>query len=113
MAVEIIYEYSYDGYPNLTMITKSDGEVINQAAIDINREHESIPSQTLVGFSEFLSEQFQSMVNSFINEGITIEKYNMLVEPLRNICRIKNACDDIIYNRENPPENTNPWPPIE
>lgn len=113
MAVNTSYTFSYDGYPRVHQVTSIDGEEINNVIIDFTQQYDSIPTQSIEDFSIFLLEQFNIIMGSIIDNNLSLEKYNQSVEPLRNICRIKTDCDEIIYNRQNPPQNENPWPPLD
>lgn len=112
MAISTTYIFSYDGYPRVHLITNIDEEEVSNVIIDISQQYQSIPTNVLIEFSNFLLEQFNSIINTLINNNLFLDQYNESVDPLRNICRIKTDCDKIIYDRENPSQNENPWPPL-
>jgi hypothetical protein len=112
MAINTNYTFSYDGYPRVHQVTSIDEEEVNNVIIDFAQQYESIPTQSISDFSDFLLEQFNIIIGNIIENSLSLEKYNQSVEPLRNISRIKTDCDKIIYDRENPSQTENPWPPL-
>lgn len=112
MAVETDYQFSYDDYPRIHMITRVDGEQVSSVTIDIAKSYEQLSTDVLSNFSLFLLDQFNNKIQYLLDNQLNSNKYNELVNPLRNICQLKTDCDKIIYDRENPPENENPFPPL-
>lgn len=112
MSLEITYEFSYDGYPYIHMITNFDGQELSRAALNLEQEYNSIPSNILNDFSQFLSNEFNTIISTLVEENLDYDAFNRSIEPMRTICRIKSGCDKVIYDRENPPTNDNPYPPL-
>jgi hypothetical protein len=114
MATDINYTFSYaDKYPRVHMSTVVDGQEVNNVIIDIAAQYNEIPTEVLNNFSLFLLEQFNILISSVVENNLNSVRYNEVIEPIRVICTMKTGCDEIIYLRENPKENINPFPPSE
>lgn len=111
MAVNVTYSFVYDDYPRIYAITTVDNEEVSQTAIDIGKSYEQLSTETLKDFSSFLLEKFNDLVSTLILENLNSNKYSELVNPLKNICQVKTDCDKIIFDRENPSNEDNPFPP--
>lgn len=115
MSVEITYDFLYDGYPYIYMVTNFDGQELSRVSINIEQEYKIIPTEALNMFSEFLLNEFKLKIDKLILEDkINYTKFNDVVDSLKVISRIKTGCDEVIYNRENPPEQDQHFsPPLE
>jgi hypothetical protein len=114
MATNINYTFAYtDGYPRMHMVTTVDGEEISNVIIDVAAQYNELPTEVLQSFSTFLLEQFNTLINSLIENNLNSSRYNEMVDPLRVLCNMKTGCDEVVYNRENPEQNVNPFPPLE
>lgn len=112
MAITNDFEFEYiDRYPYIRKNTLLDGEVIDSSVIDIPSQYEQLSTETLQNFSNFLVSQFTILTDFLITEGLNQYKFNELVDPIKVLCRFKTSCDDIIYERNNPSQNENPFPP--
>jgi hypothetical protein len=94
------------------MVTTVDNEEVSDAIIDAAAQYDQLPTETLQLFSTFLLEQFNILIQSLIESNLSSSRYSELIDPLKVLCSMKTGCDEIIYIRENPEENVNPFPPI-
>ena len=111
MSVEHSYEFYYDQYqPGVKKITTVDDEIIDSTVVDLSFEFENLSNETLNLFSNYLLNKFNEVVEELINNNLDQYKFSALVQPIKTLCVTKNSCDELIYQRENPKEITNPFP---
>lgn len=110
MSVEVIYSFYYDDYPRVNAITVLDGQEISSISINIEKSYDQLSTQNLKDFSAFLLDEFNKKIQELLDNNLNSDVYQKLLQPIGNICKLKTGCDQVIYNRENPPTNENPFP---
>lgn len=109
MSLNVEYSFVFEEYvPRIVKNIFIDDGLVDSSILDLGSEYQNLPVETLNSFSQFLVEKFNELIAIVIDKGLDQYEFNMLKQPIENICIMKTGCDDIIRMIE---EGDGPKPP--